>query len=164
MIGNREHKADRMFAVQMPLGDAALKDLGNRIGGDEAEAFQLRVLAGQNLCRAVPPIHHEIGAVVHVLVYRPESLGIKITQFGANILAADKGRIADNKFRLRPFGAARLWCGFRSLALNGFKLRRGVSIPCQHRIKAVATARIDVFKRLQNRLGWMLLFNPVMLL
>ena len=52
-------------------------------------------------------MHHQIGAAGHVGPHLPAGGGIAVAQFGAQPLATDEGRIADDEIRHRPFGAAR---------------------------------------------------------
>src|SRR3546814_13569766 len=70
--------------------------------GDEAEAAQPRALAGQQVGGAVPPVHDEVGGLVHMRMRLPQRLGIAGLHPPAQILAADEGRVADDEFRLRP--------------------------------------------------------------
>ena len=108
MVGHGHQQAQGRLALQMALHHAPLKHLRNGIGGDETKAPQHRVLARQKLRRAVPPIHDEIGAFVHMRMSGPERLHIVIAQPRAQILAAHERRIAHDELRLRPLRTARL--------------------------------------------------------
>jgi hypothetical protein len=102
MIRHREDQTHRLLRIQVPLHHPALEHLADGIRGDETEAPQRRLPSRQELRRPVPPVHHEIGALVHVRVRRPQSLRIAGREARAQVLAADEGRLPHDELRLRP--------------------------------------------------------------
>ena len=142
VVGNRQHQRERSLAFKMPLDRPPLEDLRDRIGGDEAEAPQLCARPCQNVRGAVPPVHHEIGAFVHLRMRRPKRFGIGSAQPGAQILAADEGRVADDELRHRPVRPARVGPDLPAVA----DAVEGPLIPCQHRV-----ALVDVVELLEDR-------------
>lgn len=79
----------------------AVEDLGEGVSGDEAEAADFGG-AGE-FCGALPPVHDEVGGVGNEVVDLAECGDIAVAEFGADILAADEGRIADDEVGCGPF-------------------------------------------------------------
>ena len=51
-------------------------------------------------------MHHEVGSARHFGPCLPHRLRIAVAKFGPHVLAANKGRIADDELRFRPPRAA----------------------------------------------------------
>ena len=144
MVGNGEDQRKRPLAGQVPLDDAALEQLRDRIGGDEAEASQGRARPRQQLGRPVPPVHHIVGALVHLRMGGPKRQHIGVAEARAEILATDEGRVADDELGLRPVRPARIRTG---LAAPDDRFLRPV-VPIQHRVAAM-----DMVEPFQDRLA-----------
>ena len=81
----------------------------------------------------VPPLHDEIRRFGNTRIGLPQRLGIIATQFGADILTADKRRVADDEIGDGPIGYHRVF---------------GIGLSCrrsaQHRIATAMRAAVDV--------------------
>src|ERR1700733_12493655 len=109
VVRDRHEHRDWRFRLEVTLQHAALKYLAQRIGRYEAKTPQSRTLARQQFGRPVPPIHHEIGASVHVGMGRPKRLGVTLAESTANVLAAYKRRVANDEISFRgPFRPFRI--------------------------------------------------------
>src|SRR3546814_15834633 len=100
MVGDREEQRERLLGGEVALDDPARESLGDRVGGDEAEASRLS--GARRLRRLVPEVHDEIGAAGNVRAGLPDRLGVAVAQLLTDVLAADEGRVADDDLRLRP--------------------------------------------------------------
>ena len=109
VIGNGHQQGNRRLGLEVPLQGAALEYLGDGIGGDQAEALEACAFGGKILRRPVPPVHDEIGAIIHFLVGCPQRLGILVAGARADVLATDEWRITDNVIGFRPLRAARIF-------------------------------------------------------
>ncbi|MNS45411.1 hypothetical protein D3C72_778780 [compost metagenome] len=129
VVGNGEDQPHRRRALQVVLQHAAGKGLGDRVGGDEAEAAQAGALGRQDIRRPVPPGRDQIGRAEPPLPHLPQGVDIAVAQLAPQVLAADEGRIADDEVDVRPRRRTRVdQADHLALVRGGVEQHRGVAV------------------------------------